>query len=262
MKIQFVNKMTWEQIDKVNKEKAICILPIGSLEQHGKHLPVGTDNIILEKSLENLGPIASHPDREVLIYPYVEYGSSVEHMRFPGTVSLKLKTLMSIVEDIVEVIVKTGFKNIMLMNSHGGNASLLQAMTQEFRYQYDINMFDAHYWGSDFFKFADEYIDASFKDECHAGEVETSLLMHWTPELVHMENATTEELSETAKFFHYNHGWLSSDVSKSGIIGNATKSTPEKGKVIAEKMEEKLAGILEEIAEVLDKQDSAAKQSR
>ncbi len=251
MNIYKVNELTWDYLDRMDRSKVLCILPVGALEQHGKHLPLGTDDLILENSLKEITPIMAYPESSILIYPHVKYGNSVEHMFFPGTVSLKLTTLMCVIEDIVESMVSSGFKNILIINSHGGNSSILQSLAQELRYKYGIRIFNVDYWASDYFAFAEDIIDAKLDEECHAGEIETSLLMHWTPKLVQMDNATKMELEEIVDFYRYDFSWLSSDVSESGVIGNATHSSPEKGRKLAEQMNHKLSLILEEIFSLL-----------
>jgi len=106
---------TWKEVQEANVDTAI--LPVGAVEQHGHHLPLGTDWYMADgfcrKLAERLG--------NVLLLPAVPYGCSVEHMAFPGTVTLRPATLAAIVEDIIDSLAHHGIRYVIVHSSHGGN---------------------------------------------------------------------------------------------------------------------------------------------
>ncbi|WP_052329733.1 creatininase family protein [Thermicanus aegyptius] len=126
----FLPRLTSRQVKELPKENALVILPIGAIEQHGPHLPVMTDSLIgeailtkaLEKTKKNL---------PIWLLPPISYGKSNEHIGFAGTISLSAETLIGIVTDIAVGLRSSGFKKLLLFNTHGGNVDLLHFVSRE-----------------------------------------------------------------------------------------------------------------------------------
>ncbi len=250
MSVQLMNSLTWKEIADLDRENTFCVIPISSLEQHGYHLPVGADDFILEYSLESLVKMHLESERNVLILPSIKYGNSLEHLSFPGTVTLKTKTIISIIEDIVESLSVNGFKNIICLNSHGGNTSILHAVAQDFRYKYGVKILNIDLWASNFFEDADEFIKTNFVTDVHAGEIETSLLMYTNPDLVKEKSCSCDELSNIVNFSEFDFSWLSKDISRCGVIGDATDSCMKTGKRIANYIDVKIEKIFNSILKI------------
>src|SRR5690349_5514414 len=107
-------EMTSPEIGALDRERTVVVLPIGSVEQHGNHMPVGTDTLLAKA----VSLAAAQADNDICVMPSPWYGFSAHHMRFPGSVTLSAQTLMAVVEDIVASVVKHGFRRILIVNGH------------------------------------------------------------------------------------------------------------------------------------------------
>lgn len=212
-----------------NKEEALVILPIGATEQHGPHLPTFTDTLIneglLTAAFENLAD-----DCNIWMLAPIPYGKSNEHYGQPGTVTLSAQTLMSIVRDIADSLSQSGFTKLLLFNTHGGNTALLNMMAREVRIETGMNVFRMDGGGLG--------VGGGIIDEreqifgLHGGDMETSIVLalkeNWVDmsvapdEIPNFPNGYTEKGST-------NFAWIMSDISETGVAGNATLATIEKG---------------------------------
>lgn len=244
MATKILQSLTWKEVEELNKEEIYCVFPISSLEQHGLHLPVGTDDFILEIVLENL--MNAKLNKDLLIMPSLKYGKSIEHLNFAGTVTLKAETLIAIIKDIIESMSYNGFKKFIVINSHGGNTSILRAIAQDLRFMYNIKVYNIDLWSSNFFDEVD-FIQVPLASEVHGGEIETSLLMFKYPNVVKSEVCSEGELKAVINFNNNDFSWLSSDVSRSGIIGDARLSSKETGEKLVAYIAQKLTNIINKI---------------
>lgn len=245
--IQYMNELTWKEISVMDRARTYCIIPISSLEQHGLHLPVGTDDLILESAIKSIEKAKIDAGYNLLILPPIKYGNSIEHMNFPGTVTLKTRTIISIIEDIVESLSINYFKNIICLNSHGGNTDLLHSIAQELRYKHDVRIYNIDLWASSFFQGTESLLETDYESEVHAGEIETSILKFTNDNLVKDYLCDKEELNNRIVLKDYNFSWLSNDISITGVIGDARASTADKGKKIVEYIEIKINKIINDI---------------
>ena len=129
---------------------AMVVWPVAALEQHGPHLPLGTDALVLDAIIagcrEGLGK-----DFNGLFLPTLSYGKSPEHMNFAGTVSLRAETLLAMAVDVVSSLARHGFKDFVFFNGHGGNAALLQSYAFDLRDRFDVRVYNLDLWGGGFF---------------------------------------------------------------------------------------------------------------
>ena len=125
-----LSELPWSDIEVLDRKHLAYVLPIGSTEQHGRHLPVGTDDLILQTSLDGL---EKHLDMRntFLRLPALHYGNSFEHLDFAGTMTLRTTTILAVIEDLLFCMKKHGVKYLVIVNSHGGNAPILHAQSQE-----------------------------------------------------------------------------------------------------------------------------------
>jgi creatinine amidohydrolase/Fe(II)-dependent formamide hydrolase-like protein len=232
--IRKINIQSWKQLEQFPKDKVFLMLPVSSLEQHGPHLPVGTDDLILEYILSGLIDNEKvYPD--ILLLPAIHYGMSPEHMGYTGTFTMSAQTLCAIIEDIIQCMKVHGWKNLILINSHGGNTSLLHAMSQTWKYKYDIDTFHIDFWGAKFFNNASELIDTPVSLEVHGGEIETSILMN-----ILSQTVNTAELKNmkdcNVGLSSIRGSWKAEELSESGAIGGSTYGTSVKGKALIDYM--------------------------
>ncbi len=245
----FLPRLTTKQIQEMPKDQVLIVLPVGAVEQHGPHMPVYTDTLIGEAMMARA--FAYLPDQApIWLLPSIAYGKSTEHAEYAGTITLSARTLMMVLEDIAASLARGGFRKLLLFNTHGGNADLLGMMAREIRIATGMDVFRLDP-GS--LRYGSEYTDDPEKAAgIHAGDVETSLVMAICPDWVHADLAprelprfpNTPALSLGAKSF----AWVTRDISRSGIAGDATKANAEKGAVMLEKAGKLLAEALMEIA--------------
>jgi creatinine amidohydrolase len=232
--------MRWEElsapaVEALNRDRTVVILPLGSVEQHGRHMAVGTDTLLAY----NLALAAA--DRlagRVAVLPPPWYGFSAHHMRFAGTVTLRLETLLSLVDDIAASVVEHGFRRFLIVNGHGGNNGAVDVLASTLgRKHYG----KARIAGLTYFQLARDAI-ANMRESApggmgHACEFETSMLLHLRPDLVAMEKAavtypdpgskylTTDLVGSSAVRAYHDFG----DLSESGTLGDPSLATAEKG---------------------------------
>lgn len=228
--------MTSPQIAALDKQEGVVILPIGAIEQHGPHLPLITDTMIATHALD--ATLAQLPaDVKAWALPPQSYGKSNEHINFAGTVTLSAETLTSILRDIAASIARAGFRRLAFLNAHGGNIGLLNTVARDIRVETGLMTFCIHG-----IQYGDPPpVDISAKEwryGLHGGETETSLILAMAPELVKMELAPTSypdfPETETGLFFFGNvsAAWLAEDWSDTGVYGDATLGSAEKGQAL------------------------------
>ena len=223
---------------------ALAVWPVGALEQHGPHLPLGTDALVLDAIIagcrEELGEGFNG-----LFLPTLSYGKSPEHLNFAGTVSLRAETLLAVTDELVGSLARHGFQRYVFFNGHGGNASLLQSYAFDLRAKYDVEVFNLDLWGGGFFNdMIAEYFPALMMKEVHAASVETALMQYLYPHLVG-EVPAREEKKESNGL---RHGWLAEDFSPSGVIGDPSLATAEVGEKIYRDAVERASRMLGELA--------------
>ncbi len=221
----------------------VAVLPIGAVEQHGPHLPVGTDFLfaqdITELTMSKVRSLA-----QFLVLPPIIYGLSIEHLHVPGTLTLMPNTLISLLTDIGESLLRLGVKSLVLINGHGGNDSAIQIAGRLLRdkgmrlYMVDggaiRNRLGAH-----------EY-------DVHADAIETSAMLAKHPQWVDTEKITPA-LSSSVEQWHRSADsrgdlistWYIEDISVEGVVGEPIFATAEYGEEFMEKQAEQIARALE-----------------
>ncbi|MGC9502225.1 creatininase family protein [Baaleninema sp.] len=250
---RFFPYLTWTEIDRLpNKPDIVLVQPVGAIEQHGPHLPLVVDSAIgvavLGKALERL-------EAEIPAYalPPLHYGKSNEHQHFPGTISLSAETLLATLHDIAESLYGAGFRKLVLMNSHGGQPQVMEIAATDIHAKYeDFWVFPVFAW-----RVSDVYKSLVSQEErqlaMHAGDSETSLMLAILPELVRQSELVKEYPPPTGSRLAakgaLTFSWLTRDLSQSGVVGDATAATEEKGKRILESLAEGWAQLIREVYE-------------
>lgn len=232
---RFFPYLTWSEIEAMpDKENVVIIQPIGAIEQHGPHLPLVVDSAI---SLGVLGKALSQLESNIPAFalPCLYYGKSNEHCRFPGTISLTAPTLLLVIKETAESIYRAGFRKLVLMNSHGGQPQILEIVARDLHQQYeDFSVFPLFTWKVP--NIASELLTAKELElGIHAGDAETSLLLSLLPQEVKMDLAVKEyprnlpENSLLSMEGDLPFAWLTHELSESGVMGDPTVATKEKG---------------------------------
>ena len=178
--------MTTAEFEALDKSRAIALLPVGAIEQHGPHLPVCVDAAInagvLARALELLPE-----DLPLVVLPPVPYGKSVEHDDFAGTVSLSAATLLAVWTDIGDALHRSGFTKLVLFNSHGGQPQIMDVVARDLRKRHGMLVVTCSWFS--FGLPAGIFAEQETKHGLHAGDVETSVMLHLAPDSVDMAEA-------------------------------------------------------------------------
>ncbi|WPB94198.1 creatininase family protein [Streptomyces malaysiensis] len=221
--------------EEVRAEGAdVAVLPIGSFEQHGAFLPLATDTVIACTIADEIA--AAHP---VLHLPPVTISCSHEHAAWPGTVSLSAATLYAVVRDIADSLRRSGVRGLILVNGHGGNYVLRNIVQESAATDFRMALFpgSADWDGAR----TRAGVRTPSNTDMHAGELETSILLHAHPELVRPGHETSDWISDDRKHL-LTLGMPA--YTESGVIGRPSEASADKGK-------ELLAGLVESFAEYL-----------
>ena len=228
------------------KQDAIVILPVGSLEQHGPHLPVEVDSLLGETVALGTARLVAATE-PVLVLPCLWTGVSEHHMSFGGTVTLDFPAFSAVVSGIVHSVVRHGFRRIVLLNGHGGNDNGLRVLADDLSPKLNVPILQFTYWYA-----AAEPIGRILETQKglrHACEAETSMTMALRPDLVARDRIklakvnTPPEMEELVGPGIYRWRSLQS-MSSAGVIGNPDAATPEKGKRLIEAICQNLAAKL------------------
>ena len=227
-------------VDIAAQPGSILVIPLGSLEQHGPHLPTGTDTF-------EVAAIVEHAVRQladnvpILVTPALWTGHSPENMPFGGTISVSFERLFHLIEDMVLSADRNGFSAIVLVNGHGGNQSLVDAAvtTLNTNEACSADVLGVTYWTRLIRPFIDEIIEDDVLLN-HAGELETSLMLHIHPTLVnHPDNSAerpydlgTFELTQQWPVSFYPRSFKGKGYSETGAFGDVGLASTDKGERI------------------------------
>ncbi|MEM3394022.1 MAG: creatininase family protein [Candidatus Methanomethylicia archaeon] len=237
----YLEELTSEDLKEIVNFWNIVIVPVGSLEVHGPHLPLSTDTIIVEAIAKRVIEKLKDSDIKVLIGPRIRFGCSGEHIRFPGTISLNCETMIQLIYELCLSLAKNGFKNIILLNGHGGNEAPLKAAAVKLRDEAKVIVAIINWF---------ELTSSGFTD--HAGQIETSIILS----LNIKPGITLKGLTERKASSKYVS--LKSPVqiplpdmwnhtSGHGYIGDPSKSNIELGEKLIEEASTNLAKYILEV---------------
>ncbi|MEV4451865.1 creatininase family protein [Streptomyces mirabilis] len=208
--------------------REVAVLPVGSFEQHGAYLPLATDTLVACAVAERIA--AAHP---VHLLPPVTISCSHEHAAWPGTVSISAVTLHAVVRDIAASLRHSGVDTLVLVNGHGGNYVLGNVVQESVGTGTRMALFPAmEDWEAALERAG---VETSLLTDMHAGEIETSILLHTHPELVRPGYETSDFVADDRRHL-LTLGMAG--YTESGVIGRPSKASAEKGK-------ELLAGLTE-----------------
>jgi creatinine amidohydrolase len=254
MKI-FYGDMSWPEVKEASEKTRVALIPVGSTEQHGPHLPTKTDAFIAEQLCRKVSESA--PEISFFM-PSVNYGYNEHHLDFPATIDIDYETMIRLVIDIGKSLGHHGFEKLVIVNGHGSNVAPMEIAARRITIETKHSLCAS----LDYLAIAPEVFDLLEGEDAHAGEVETSLMLYLDPESVDMSKATRDWDFERSQFINYgvepggksfgNAGgkvqfmdWWSR-MSRTGTMGDPTKSTTEKGQKIFETCSDKLLSFVRE----------------
>jgi creatinine amidohydrolase len=249
------DELTWPEMREAIANQPVVLLPFGTIEDHGPHLPINTDNVIVEAlCLE----AARRAPGEMLVMPLVAYGLDEHHMDFPGTISVDMQTLLAYVSDVAISVARHGFTHVLVVNGHGSNAPLADLAARRVVLETGILCGAMS---------PNAAIDPTLAEPAfsegrrsgpggvaHAGEYETAMMLHLRPDLVQMERAVREMGQLKLSYFNWDHpepsvlSWQDwwSRMSESGVCGDPTVATAVFGRALFETTVENLVRFVRE----------------
>ena len=245
--------LTSSEFTKLDPQTTIALLPVAAYEQHGPHLAVSTDTVIGEGLMSEL--VESLPDDlSILVMPTLSVGKSNEHIRHPGTLTFSAETALRMWVELGACVQRAGLRKIVFVNSHGGNADLLAVAARELRQQFDMLAVVTQWRRFGLPEGLFSKREATYG--IHAGDIETSLMLHLRPDRVRSElvrdfPSSAETMERDYKYLKptglHAFGWIASDLSPNGAVGEAHLGTADKGKLTAM---HQVAGMIELLREI------------
>ena len=226
-------------IKNIIKEFKVAILPLGAVEAHGPHLPLGTDNYLAESLSQKLAKKI-----KCLVFPAVYYGQVWSLEDFPGSISLSNNTLINILYEIGKSMYLNGFNIFAIVNAHLGNSvAIKEAQRKLFSEFPDFKTLNLFYPGTENVIEQVRSAKKLHKNYFHADELETSYMLYLAEEYVNMNEAINGNPNFPEDIDITPIRW--SEFSDTAVMGNATLATKEKGKIIIEKAIDNMAKIIE-----------------
>lgn len=239
----------------LDRARAVAVLPVAAIEQHGPHLPVAVDASICQGIVDAV--LARLPPASpVLFLPLMPIGKSNEHIGFPGTLTLSAETLLRLWTEIGESVHRAGIRRLVILNTHGGQPQLLDIVARDLRVRRGMLVVALNYWALG--RPEGLFSEAELRHGIHAGAVETSLMLHLRPDLVR-ESERRDFRSRAAEMeTQYaqlrpegegiGFGWQIEDLHPLGACGNALDADGERGRAILEHVARRVVAVLDEVA--------------
>ena len=241
------NKLTWQEMNDSISAQKVVILPTGATEQHDPHLPLDVDSFLCETVCLEVG---KRIPEQVLILPVLSYGLNLHHIDFPGTIHIEPEVFISFCLNITKSLAYHGFEKIIIVNGHGSNYVLADIAARK-----TVLSTQSLCAAVNYFSFAvPEFMKIRESDTiAHADELETSLYLHLAPERVRKDRMVAGEdvmgkyvssdsvAKNPVRFSDYWGRW-----TKTGVHGDPTVATAEKGKILFETAVNELVAFVKE----------------
>ena len=234
--------LTWRAVAALPPDTPV-VIPVAALEQHGYHLPVFTDSILLGEIIRRVEPrFASR----ILFAPLMWLGNSDHHLDFPGTLSASPRVYLDLLNGLAENFLQHGFRRIIFLNGHGGNdvpgRQAVFELRQRHRTRADLLLLFATYWS-----LGDRAFSGCIQDEMgHACEWETSMMLRIDPSLVG-DISAAEPVEPGRPFLPAARGWITKDRSQPGHIGHPQAASAEKGETLLSRFTDDTCALLERV---------------
>jgi len=251
MLTNFWNNLTTKEISKLSRNTVI-IVPFSAIEQHGPHLPVSTDKIILDRIIEKLCT-KNNKNKDFVVLPNLSIGSSSEHSSFEGTLSVNSINYINFCLNYLEGIFSKRFYKFIFLNSHGGQTSHIEIIAKELKSKFNKSkIIKANYF---LFSGYENIISTNeLTYGYHGGDFETSLMLYLAKEKVRVNKISKEKLSpdyKNKKIIGFEKNiklqWDTQDISKSGIIGNPQNASNIKGQKLTKVAISTIEKIIKEL---------------
>ena len=247
--------LTRPELNRRVDDDVLVVIPVGSTEQHGEHLPVNCDAFIAETYARRAAALAAERGINVLVAPTVAYGFSTHHLAFGGTITMRSQTLVAVLYDIAKSLLSGGVKRILYVNAHGGNNPAIAMAANDVKREHPEAVI-AFCHAAAFGKEAGGELFPGTKGSCHACEFETSAYLAFNEAAVRKDCIKSEvplprvpgEGLGGVTREGVNMPFTMDQRTECGVIGDATKASREKGEALTAVITEGIARTIENVA--------------
>lgn len=246
-------ELTWPEVREAVAQQRVAVLPVGTIEQHGPHLPLATD-VITCSEIARLA--VERMPQEAVLLPAVPYSFNEHHLDFPGTIAIRGETIIHYVTDIGLSLAHHGFRKILLVNGHGSNVPFLDIAARNITNHSAAICAMAPWWNLIPRELFAELRESAYPGGmAHGCELETSVLLYLTGHLVQMDKAQPDFPTQKSEFFYWDLEKPSpvffqeffSRYSKTGTLGDPTKASAEKGRRFTLAAVERLCALIRDL---------------
>ncbi len=241
---------------EIDVSQAVAVIPLGATEQHGPHLPLSVDALIVDAIVQRALAMLGDQD-PVLVLPTQTVGLSTEHIAFAGTLSASPEWVMKSWLELGDCVARSGVKKLLFFNAHGGHPGLMEVVARELRQRSELLVYSSSWYQ---LPMADA-VRALFSEEehrfgVHGGAIETSMVMAIDPKLVHTEHlqnfpSRSEVRAKNYAILGNGHsakfGWLAQDYNPLGAMGDARLASADKGEQLLAQAAQGLKDLLLEL---------------
>jgi creatinine amidohydrolase len=246
-------RLTWPEVRRAAGENRVCLIPVGTLEDHGHHLPIDTDLRIVT---EICGRAAEEDPDHIVLLPAIPHGYSPHHMDFAGPITIGWDTFTRYCLDVGSSLARHGFRRLLFLNGHGSNQNLVEMAARLVTVDHPEVVSGAAFYLSspEAARAIEELRESERGGMAHACELETSMYLAIDPDAVDMDLAVDERSYPEGQ-----HAWLDwsdgslkvmpwwSSFSRTGVQGRPTLATPEKGKALLDAAVSECRAYVEEL---------------
>ena len=253
---RFWSQLSTRDFAALDPATTVAVLPLGATEQHGPHLSLGVDSVLVDGIVAAALPLlpAALP---ALFLPSQHIGLSPEHANFPGTITLSSETLIRLWREIGAGVARAGVRKLVLFNAHGGHVGAMDIVARELRAAHGLIVYSVSWFNLPLGEAGAQFSADEHRFGVHAGEIETSMMLALAPEQVTMAAARDFGSASRDRAADYTLlgngrsaklGWAMEDYNADGAAGNAAAATAPRGQALVDAAAGALAQVLAEVS--------------
>jgi creatinine amidohydrolase len=253
---RFWSQLSTRDFAALDPATTVAVLPLGATEQHGPHLPLGVDSVLVDGIVAAALPLLP-AELSALFLPTQHVGLSPEHANFPGTITLSSETLIRLWREIGAGVARAGVRKLVFFNAHGGHTGAMDIAARELRAAHGLIVYSVSWFNLPLGDAGAQFSADEHRFGVHAGEIETSMMLALAPEQVAMAAAQDFGSASRQRTADYpilgngrsaKLGWAMEDYNITGAAGNAAAATASRGEAVVDASARALALLLAEVA--------------
>lgn len=253
---RFWSQLSTRDFAALDPAATVAVLPLGATEQHGPHLPLGVDSVLVDGIVAAALPLLP-AELPALFLPSQHIGLSPEHANFPGTITLSAETLIRLWREIGAGVARAGVRKLVLFNAHGGHVGAMDIVARELRAAHGLIVYSVSWFNLPLGEAGAQFSADEHRFGVHAGEIETSMMLALAPQQVVM--AAARDFGSTSRERAADYallgngrsaklGWAMEDYNADGAAGNAAAASAPRGQAVVDAAAGALARLLAEVS--------------